>query len=411
MKKRNLAPLILFCVVFLAYSLYFVKVINSTERLEPNSIAKTIKMAIENSNGTDNGTVESVVTPGNDVVNDGRLETALKQYVDYQWLNVRENPTLASTVLEKVFEGEEVMVTAYPTNSWAKITTSSGTEGFVASRYLSDEAPQPKIADVESTPTEAPAESTPEAPAAEPVAEEPVVETATTSEDPVDETPLVIYDFPVITYHHISDDTEFYPDSMVLPEINLTAQLDYLNEAGVQTYTFRDFKTRLESEQPAPANGVILTFNGGYDDAYRAAEVLKERNQTAVFFVSTDMIGTDGFLTWDQVKELRSWGMEIGSMGVTGAYLPTQTEFYIRDEIIRSKDILEQQLGEAIVSFAYSSGGYTDAIVEVVREAGYDFARSANDGSRYTSDELFTLPTLRVFFPAGRRQFQAWLTP
>lgn len=348
--------------------------------------------------------------------NQGLLAEPRTRFVNYRWLNVRQKPSLASPVIEKIYENDSVQVKGYPTDSWAFISTQNGTDGYVARRYLKDE--QQTIAAVPNTPSQPEVtEPVETAPVEEPVVEEPVVEEPVV-EEPAETTPVEsptegaeqqTFDIPVITYHHILDDTDNYPASMVLPEVNLFAQLDYLVANGFETYTFADLKAIKEGRKTAAANAVILSFNGGYADAYIAAQHLNGKGMKGVFFVSTEKIGEEGFLDWRQVKKMHSWGMEIGSLGVTGANLASSGEFYINDEVTRSKQILEEELGDEILVFAYANGAYNNQVVEAVREAGYEFARTIDEGSRYTTEQLLTIPTLRVFFPAGARQFQAWL--
>lgn len=388
MKKRNLLPLALFCLIFLAYSLYFVKVINTTEQLEPNSIAKTIKRAIENRQDPDASPTAEVVET---------LSEPITRYVNYRWLNVRENPFIGSKTLEKIYKDEEVKVLSYPTSGWALIQTTEGNKGYVARDYLSD-TPSATNTIVEEPVT------VPETPS---VAVETPVETPTPVVSVVGE--QKIFDVPVITYHHISDQTSLYPPSMVLPEINFFAQLDYLVENGFSTYTFRDLDAARKGIMNLSDKAVILTFNGGYEDAYIASQHLNGKGLKGVFFITTDKIGTEGYLEWKNVKKMHEWGMEIGSAGVTGASLLASGEYYVRDEVFRSKQIIDAELGSPIITFAYSNGSYNDSVKAIVEEAGYLFARSSNDGSRFTDKQFFEIPTLRVFFPAGANQFRVWL--
>ena len=101
--------------------------------------------------------------------------------------------------------------------------------------------------------------------------------------------------------------------------------------------------------------------------------------------------------------------MEIGSHGVTSANLRASSDFYITDELERSKSIIEEQLGETIVSLSYPAGSYDSKVMKAAEEAGYSFARSIDSGSRYVEKDFYKLPTLRVFPPAGANQFRVWL--
>lgn len=389
--KKNIIPLVLFCVVFLAYSIYFVKVVQQSPKLEPNSIAKTIKRAMDQKELDEARNMAIEKLPETTPVT--TLQEPIKRYVNYTWLNVRKEPTLSSPVIEKVLRDDELQVMSFTTSSWAYVKTNSGTKGYVASRYLS----------------EAPTMQKPPAPIAvvtnPPVVNPPVVTPVATPTVPAKS---MTFEIPTITYHHITDEEGLYPTSLTLPVINFTTQLDYLIGHGFKTYTFFDLK-KISVGGMNAEKGVILTFNDGYSDAYIAAQHLNGKGLKGVFFIVTDKVGTPGYLDWRQIKKMRSWGMEIGSGGVTGANLTQSTEFYISNELTASKQAIESQLGEPIISFAYPSGRYNATTMKAVEAAGYLFARTSDDGSRYTSSQLYKIPTLRVFPPAGGNQFRAWL--
>lgn len=396
MKNKNLLPLALFCIVFLAYSIYFVKVINTADRLEPNSIAKNIKRVIEERE------MEKNELEGKNIVlsPESILKEPLTRYVNYTWLNVRSEPSLGSAVVEKILQNDGVQVLGYPSSSWAYVKTKSGTKGYVARRYLSDKptpgAEKPAVA------VTTPAVPTPPAPVSKPVVEsKPVAVAEPASKE--------IFEVPIITYHHILDNVGQYSDSTALPEVNFIAQLDYLAGNGFKTYTFYDLKAIAEGKMPAVEKAVILTFNGGFADAYKAAQHLNGKGLKGVFYITTSKVGTEGYLDWRQVKKMREWGMEIGSQGVNGANLAQSTDFYITDEAVRSKEIIEKELGEKIVSFAYAFGGFNQKVMDAVKAAGYSFARTNQSGSQYSEKQFYMLPTLRVFNPAGANQFRTWL--
>ena len=412
MKKKNLIPLVIFSVVFLGYSIYFVKVINTTKQLEPDSIAKTINRVIEEKRAQDEQELKAVPAQNGSANEVTTLKEPLTKYVNYTWLNVRKKPTLASSVVEKILKGDEVQVLDFSSSSWAYVKTKSGSMGYVAKRYLSDAPVTGKqVPPTVSTgtvvirqpePVPVIAEPAPVAVTAPLVVSTPVAPVVTTPSKPTEK--MKIYDIPVISYHHISNDVEMFPDSMVLPEVNFFAQLDYLVSKGYKTYTFFDLERAGVDDK-----AVIITFNGGYADAYTASQHLNGKGLKGVFFISTDKIGKEGYLDWRQVKKMRSWGMEIGSQGVTGALLTSTGDYYINDEIVGSKKVIEEQLGEKIISYSYALGGYNAKIIQVVKDAGYKYAKTAEGGSRYSDQEFYTLPTLRVFFPAGAKQFMAWL--
>ncbi len=84
------------------------------------------------------------------------------------------------------------------------------------------------------------------------------------------------------------------------------------------------------------------------------------------------------FMNWDQIKDLASKGMEIGSHSVSHPILsqitsPENLEF----ELVESKRVLEEQIGKTVSSFCYPVGGPKTASEQVARAiaaAGYRYA-------------------------------------
>ena len=350
------------------------------------------------------------------------LETPLQRFVNYSWLNVRNKPSLSSDIIKRLPQNEEVSVLGYPTSSWAYVQSADGQKGYVSRRYLSMK-PQSRLNIAQNPDADAPSvsfgDTEPIEEAVEATPEERVVEVADTPEsNDLPETNTIsqgmydvpeIFEVPIITYHHISDNVDQYPANLVLPEINFLAQLDWLVENGFQTLTFYQLRDIRDGKMRMPEKAVILTFDDGYADQYLVSQHLNGKGLKGVFNITTDNIGTEGFLDWRQVKKMRGWGMEIASKGVSGANLAATGDFYVQDELERSKQIIEEQLGESIISFAYPEGAYNADVIEAAKAAGYEFARSTASGSRYKAEQFYSLPNLRVFNPAGRRQFEVWL--
>jgi len=384
MKKHQLIPLVLFCVLFLLYTISFVKVVNDAHYGNRDQLTPPPRMDVEET--VDVIEVEEPVSENAieiSAVNDTVYDEPLTRFVDTNWLNVRRDPKVLSPIVERILRNERVFLLAENDSSMAYIETLSGKKGYVASQYLSETRDEDKV--------EEPAAAVPDV------------------ESPNAVSSSNIYDVPIVTYHHITDNVDQYSAGMNLPDINLNAQLDYLIENDFTTITFYDLKAITAGSREMPAKPVILTFNGGYEDAYTASQHLNGKGLKGVFFVTTDKVGEEGFLDWRQIQKMRDWGMEIGSQGKTGAALANTSEYYLEQEIVVSKETLEKQLGEEIVSFAYSEGSYSQAAMDAVKAAGYAFAKSADSGSRFSNKELYRLPSLRVFYPAGATQFRVWL--
>lgn len=77
---------------------------------------------------------------------------------------------------------------------------------------------------------------------------------------------------------------------------------------------------------------------------------------------------------WDQLREMRAAGMEVGSHGITHRMLAKLPREEMREEVAGSRARLEQELGSGIDVLSYPVGGpdaFDAEVVDAARQAGY----------------------------------------
>jgi peptidoglycan/xylan/chitin deacetylase (PgdA/CDA1 family) len=199
---------------------------------------------------------------------------------------------------------------------------------------------------------------------------------------------------PILMYHHIRQPQP--EDSAVLRELScapetFTQQVEALRQAGYQTVTFEDI-----ARGRIPAKPIMLTIDDGYQDAYIAYNILRQRNLTAVFFVTTRYLGDGRHLTVVQLREMARGGMEIGSHSISHPDLSTLSLANCQKEIAESKRFLEDILGQKIISFCYPSGRVNANVRRLVKNSGYLYARTTRPGLGNFDTEPHTLRVFRV---------------
>src|SRR3989338_954193 len=105
----------------------------------------------------------------------------------------------------------------------------------------------------------------------------------------------------------------------------------------------------------------------------------------------------DGMLSWEQVRRLDREGMTIGAHTVHHPILSRLPLAQAGDEILRSKQEIEQRLGHSIAMFCYPNGTFSDItppIARLVERAGFEAAVAAEDGPNDHRSDRFSL--LRV---------------
>lgn len=206
---------------------------------------------------------------------------------------------------------------------------------------------------------------------------------------------------PILVYHIVRPS---YPsDSRDVraiahtPEI-FDAQMKHLADTGYAVVSFADLESYFRTGTELPRKPVILSFDDGWNDQFvYAFPLLKKYKYSATFFVFTNSIGKKGFLSWDQLQEMRSAGMNIGSHSLSHPYLTHISDPKVLwNEIDGSKKVLEEKLGTRITQFAYPFGQYNTAAVADVERAGYLSARGDFYKGAQSADRIFELNAMNA---------------
>jgi len=173
---------------------------------------------------------------------------------------------------------------------------------------------------------------------------------------------------------------------------------------GAHVYKLRreDFELHLNAMGD---RDVMLTFDdGGVSFLHPIADLLEARGRRGYFFITTDRIGTPGFLAADQVRELHRRGHFVGSHSASH---PTRMAALSRAELDRewraSLKHLSELLGEP-VKLASVPGGYYS------REVGRS-AAAAGIVKLFTSEPTARVTQVDDCFIFGRYVVQRGMSP
>jgi peptidoglycan/xylan/chitin deacetylase (PgdA/CDA1 family) len=155
-------------------------------------------------------------------------------------------------------------------------------------------------------------------------------------------------------------------------------------QAALQIWGKAATPADLQNEQREGSNsrtGFLVTFDDGTADHYFTAAPLLERHGLhGVFFVNTDRLGTEGYLTLAQCRELQARGHAIESHAHQHRPLVGLPEEQLRRQLAESRQRLcDNGLGQWDL-FAPPGGIYDAAVVEAAKTCGYRSLRTVNWG-------------------------------
>jgi len=127
---------------------------------------------------------------------------------------------------------------------------------------------------------------------------------------------------------------------------------------------------------------ILITFDdGNASDLEIAAPALLERGLRATFFVLTGRLEQPGYLSADDVRQLRDMRFGIGSHGQDHVSWPDQTPAALHAEVFHSRDRLEQVLGAPVTEAAIPFGNYNRKVIQALKAAKYEAAWTSDGGA------------------------------
>lgn len=153
------------------------------------------------------------------------------------------------------------------------------------------------------------------------------------------------------------------PDHYKVPRDRFERHLDAIAASGLPP--------SLVGERREPA--LFLTFDdGGRSAITDTAPLLERRGWRAHFFVTTDRIGTPGFLSREEVRLLHEAGHVVGSHACTHRPLTGLDDAEVLREWRESRTVLEELLDAPATVASVPTGRYTAREGRLAAEVGYE---------------------------------------
>ena len=126
---------------------------------------------------------------------------------------------------------------------------------------------------------------------------------------------------------------------------------------------------------------MVITFDDGYRSVYEEAfPVLQRYGMSATVFLtvgkanaansreSLPSLKGRSMLSWRCIREMQNHGIVFGAHTMTHPDLTHLPVDEVKQEILASKEIIENALGTTVSTFANPYGRYNDLVREVVKQ-------------------------------------------
>ena len=159
-----------------------------------------------------------------------------------------------------------------------------------------------------------------------------------------------------IMYHRFN---EFkYPSTNISMDV-FKKHVELIFDANLSFYHPKKFED--EFNLPKKEKKILLTVDDAFQSFYDNAWPYLKKNQIPfVLFVSTEPVGNNGYMNWDQIKEIESSGFGvIGHHSHSHDYLIEKSEEIFLNDIKTSNLIFKEKLGYVPTLFSYPFGEYS----------------------------------------------------
>jgi peptidoglycan/xylan/chitin deacetylase (PgdA/CDA1 family) len=201
----------------------------------------------------------------------------------------------------------------------------------------------------------------------------------------------------IFCYHRLVDKVR-YPGTEITPAA-FEAQMKELKDRGITVIPMQDLLAWKRGEKNIPPRCAVISFDDGWKSQYEVAwPIMKKFGYPFTMFIYTEgvrggSLGGGGAITWEQLAEMLDNGVDIQAHSATHQDLReghtitlaspggkktrtkltgAQYEQWVQNEVVGSKQLLEQRLGIKVNCFAVPFGTYNEHVKELARNTGYE---------------------------------------
>jgi len=195
-----------------------------------------------------------------------------------------------------------------------------------------------------------------------------------------------------LMYHRFNENR--YPSTNIKMNI-FHKQMEIIKDLNYELYNPK-FLIK-EFDKPKNNKKILITIDDGFKSFYNEAwPYLKENKIPFILFVSTEPVGKNGYMNWDEIREIDN--SEIGHIGHhshTHEYLIDMNEEEFIKDIETATKIFKDKLGYSPSIFSYPFGEYSLYMKKYISN-NFKIAFGQHSGVIDINKDKFELPRFPI---------------
>ena len=193
-------------------------------------------------------------------------------------------------------------------------------------------------------------------------------------------------------YHRFNENK--YPSTNIKMDI-FVKHMQLIKKLNYEFIHPKDFQNSFDI--PKKQKKILVTIDDAFQSFYDTAwPFLKENKIPVVLFVSTEPVGNNGYMTWEQIKEINNEDfVTIGHHSHSHEYLIDKSDQEFVNDIETANNIFNNKLGYVPDLFSYPFGEYSEFMRQYVSK-NFTYAFGQHSGIIDVNKEKFQLPRFPI---------------
>lgn len=205
----------------------------------------------------------------------------------------------------------------------------------------------------------------------------------------------------VIMYHKLSENINEQNDYCISPSA-FDSDIAYLKKSGYEFMT----ASQVANAKTKNRKIAVITFDDGYYSDYKyALPILNNYSACATFFVYGGAVGTTGYLSEDNIKEMsKNKLVEFGNhsyvlhqntpSSLSILYKSKTNDDTILKDFQKNAEYLKKITGKEITALSYPNGIYSDEVDKLLKQNGVKITFSTKS---------YSYVSINTAVPIGRK--------